>query len=140
MSIQSLNRTSERVAAAFEGRIDAFLNRFMKSTASILQPIEIEKRLIKAIDENTKVFFRQVMPPNKAVIHLSTEDFKDVSKYLSTLMKELAKTAEEYIAKNLQLKGHRVSISIIEDDELSPRRIRCEAEFVESEDLQKEGK
>lgn len=77
--------------ARFESFIERLMERtFTRATHSQLQPVEIAKRLVRAMEADQSVGVRGIIVPNVYEVYLSPEDY------------QLFKPAQRSIARNLE--------------------------------------
>lgn len=62
-----------------------------------LQPVFVEKALERAIAENTKVFRKGILPPNRLTVLMNDEDYGEFRKIEGIYMKQITENAERFI-------------------------------------------
>jgi hypothetical protein len=123
---------ANRVRSIVEWHLDNILDLFLRRS-SVLHPIEVEKAVCRAIDEGSRVFSRTIYAPNRVMVRMNPTDLRAYSKFMSTYLKELKRTATEHIENTFfQSKGDtEIMLDVIEDSDVHAGSVICEAEFVD---------
>lgn len=82
----------------FERHIEGF---FRKHFAASVQPVEIGKKLVRAMEENLQISVTKTYAPNQYIVWLNPDDLKRMQMLEVSLTSELA----QYIAKQAELQG-----------------------------------
>ena len=97
-----------------------------------LQPIFVEKAIEKAIAENTKVFKKGVLPPNKITVFMNDEDYLHFRKFEKLYTEQLTETANHFVKSEFaehSLRQIKMLIGIeIDSQNLVKGQIRVVAE------------
>lgn len=121
----------------FEKHIEGF---FRKHFASGIQPVEIGKKLIRAMEENLQISVTKTYAPNHYIVGLNPADLKRMELLEVPLTGELA----EYIAKRAEQQQISFAdvpkVEMREDPALAPGELKIEVGFTQAPAIQKECK
>jgi hypothetical protein len=114
--------------ARFESFIERVMERtFTRATRSHLQPVEIGKRLVRAMESDQSVGVEGVEVPNVYDVHLSEADFE----YFRPQRRSLTEKLEAHVARSARQRrfvlASRPRVYLAEDRSLDPGDIRVEA-------------
>jgi hypothetical protein len=115
------------VLSGFERRLERLVEgTFGRAFRSGLQPVEIGRRVVRALDAGTQVGLRGTVAPNRFVVHLATEDHATFTTFADSLGRELADAARDHAHD----RGHHflgpVQVELVTD----PARRRGDVEVV----------
>lgn len=100
---------------------------FTRATRSHLQPVEIGKRLVRAMESDQSVGVEGVEVPNVYDVHLSEADFE----YFRPQRRSLTEKLEAHVARSARQRrfvlASRPRVYLAEDRSLDPGDIRVEA-------------
>jgi len=124
---------ANRLRSVVEWHLDNIMDFFL-SRSSVLHPIEVEKTVCRAIDEGVRVFSRNVYAPNRVVVRMNPADLRAYSKFMTTYLKELRRTASEHVENNFyQSRGNTdIKLDVVEDNDVQVGSVICDAEFVDN--------
>lgn len=119
----------------FEKHIEGF---FRKYFAAGIQPVEVGKKLIRAMEENIQISVTKTYAPNHYTVSLNPEDLKRMQSLEISLNDELA----QYITRraeqqNISIVGAPL-VEMREDAALSPGEMRVGIAFVQETDPQRQ--
>ena len=105
------------VLSGFERRLERLVEgTFSRAFRSGLQPVEVGRRVVRALDANTQVGLRGTVAPNHFVVHLSTDDAERFATFADSLTRELADAARDHAHE----RGHHflgpVRVVLVTDD------------------------
>jgi hypothetical protein len=114
--------------ARFESFIERVMERtFTRATRSHLQPVEIGKRLVRAMERDQSVGVDGVEVPNVYDVHLSPVDFE----YFRPQRRSLTEKLEAHVARSARQRqfvlASRPRVYLAEDRSLDPGDIRVDA-------------
>lgn len=119
-----LERIEQRLGSCIEGI-------FRKRVARRIEPVEVGRALLSAVDRHKRVSMACVYAPNKFTITLSDGDLAELSCIARTLETELKGVLHEKAEKDqLRFVGD-ISLTFQADPELSRGQLRVRAEFCE---------
>lgn len=85
------------VVSKFEGAMEGIVEgSFARLFRSKLQPVEIEKRLERAMEENREIALGKAFVPNRYEVYLNPEDFASFAPYKSSLEQEMSAYVVRY--------------------------------------------
>lgn len=88
----------------FEQRLERLVEgAFTKAFRSGLEPVEIGRRIVRAMDENREVGVRGVLVPNAFTVWVSPDDQEHLSGHAQALIREY----EEYAREHARDEGYR---------------------------------
>jgi hypothetical protein len=115
-----------------EGLFEGFFARALPGGG--VQPVELGKRMIRAMEEGRTVSVANVYVPNEFTFHLAPKDLERLRPMERALAGELAQVARRAAASE----GWRLlgppAIRLVEDPSLAPGVFRVEAHVVEGAD------
>jgi hypothetical protein len=118
-------------------RVEALVSRVIEGWSARLfgaklQPVQIAKRLIRAMEAHQTISLSKTFVPNSYVVSLSPTDFSQFEQYRRSLERDLAETllgaARE---RNYTLLAYP-SVEIERDDDLPPGDIRVSSALVDA--------
>jgi hypothetical protein len=124
----------------FERRLETIVEGFFARAlpGGGVQPVELGKRMVRAMDENKTVSVANVYVPNEFTFFLNAKDVTPLRPVENALGKELAAVARRAAASE----GWRLlgppSIRLVEDSTAAPGTFRIEATVVEGVDEEAE--
>jgi len=120
-----------RIEKWLEGNIE----RFFGPRESV-QPIEIARRMVRAMEEQQRISVQRTYVPNVFDIHVCKEDYAELESLLGTLTQDLA----NHVRAAAQRQGYAFSgpieVRFAVEESLKRGETRIEALFVESEEEQ----
>jgi FHA domain-containing protein len=119
----------------FERRLGGLVEGlFSKTFRSGVQPVELAKRILRAMDDGKTVGVSEVWAPNRFTFHLSAEDaerFKDIEAALVAELKQVVR--DNAGERGWGLPGPP-EVILEADEGLRRGDLRCEAALVQGED------
>ncbi|HUQ42284.1 MAG TPA: DUF3662 and FHA domain-containing protein [Candidatus Limnocylindrales bacterium] len=118
-------------------RVEAFVSRVIEGWSARLfgaklQPVQLAKRLIRAMESNQTISLSKTFVPNSYVVSLGPTDFAQFEQYRRSLERDLAETllgaARE---RSFTLLGYP-SVEIERDDDMPPGDIRVSCAMVDA--------
>ena len=118
-------------------RVEAFVSRVIEGWSARLfgaklQPVQIAKRLIRAMEAHQTISLSKTFVPNSYVVSLGPKDFAEFEQYRRSLERDLAETllgaARE---RNFTLLAYP-TVEIERDDDLAPGDIRVSCALVDA--------
>jgi hypothetical protein len=118
-------------------RVEAFVSRLIEGWSARLfgaklQPVQIAKRLIRAMEAHQTISLSKTFVPNSYVVSLGPTDFAQFEQYRRSLERDLAETllgaARE---RSFTLLGYP-SVEIERDDDMPPGDIRVSSAMVDA--------
>lgn len=118
-------------------RVEAFVSRLIEGWSARLfgaklQPVQIAKRLIRAMEAHQTISLSKTFVPNSYVVSLGPTDFAQFEQYRRSLERDLAETllgaARE---RNFTLLAYP-TVEIERDDDLPPGDIRVSCAMVDT--------
>jgi Protein of unknown function (DUF3662)/FHA domain len=118
-------------------RVEAFVSRVIEGWSARLfgaklQPVQIAKRLIRAMEAHQTISLSKTFVPNSYVVSLAPTDYAQFEQYRRSLERDLAETllgaARE---RNYTLLAYP-SVEIERDDDLPPGDIRVSSALVDA--------
>jgi hypothetical protein len=118
-------------------RVEAFVSRVIEGWSARLfgaklQPVQIAKRLIRAMEAHQTISLSKTFVPNSYVVSLGPTDFAQFEQYRRSLERDLAETllgaARE---RSYTLLGYP-SVELERDDDLAPGDIRVSCAMVDA--------
>jgi len=118
--------------SGLEGNLEKYIEGFFKDKfGGIIQPVEIAKKLGRAMRDQRRVSVSKVYVPNEFTVYLSPADWEAVSGFSALLARELGDYVEKKAGeKRFTLTGAAM-VSLARDEKLAPGKIRVEAGFGE---------
>lgn len=107
-----------------EGAIEGSL---AQATAGRLHPVEIAKKVARALDAGQTVAAGKILVPNAYTVLLSSQDFASVSTFRQSLERELLAYVRSLAAERQATFVASPRLSVEEDAALRPRRTRVVA-------------
>ena len=126
-----LTRVERAIEGVFEG---LFSHRFRGR----VQPLEVARRLTRAMEDQKMVSVSQVFVPNEFVVSLHPEDLQSVAPFESAIMPELTRHVEQTASEQGYGLLGRVAICFKEDPSVAPGDIRVTGQFVRREEQGKQ--
>jgi hypothetical protein len=119
----------------FEERLERLVEGTLaKPFRSNLQPVEIGRRLTRAMDLHRRVGVRGLIAPNAFAVTLAAADVERFSNFIDALSRELSDAAREHAKNEGYLFVGPVEVEIFEGSTLKPGRFTVEAEVREDAD------
>ena len=119
----------ERVESFFSRVVEGWSARLFRAK---LQPVQIAKRLIRAMEAHQTISLSKTFVPNSYVVSLAQSDYAQFEQYRRSLEQELAETllgaARE---RSFTLLGYP-SVEVERDDDLAPGDIRVSCALVDA--------
>lgn len=85
------------VLSGFERRLERLVEgTFSRAFRSGLQPVEVGRRVVRALDVGTQVGVRGTVAPNHFVVHLALDDAERFATFSDSLVRELADAARDH--------------------------------------------
>ena len=118
-------------------RVEAFVSRVIEGWSARLfgaklQPVQIAKRLIRAMESHQTISLSKTFVPNSYVVSLGPSDFAQFEQYRKSLERDLAETllgaARE---RNFTLLAYP-SVELERDDDMPPGDIRVSCAMVDA--------
>lgn len=118
-------------------RVEAFVSRLIEGWSARLfgaklQPVQIAKRLIRAMEGHQTISLSKTFVPNSYVVSLGPVDFAQFEQYRRSLERDLAETllgaARE---RNFTLLAYP-SVEVERDDDLAPGDVRVSCALVDA--------
>lgn len=111
---------------------------FTRATRSNLQPVEIGKRLVRAMESEQSVGIEGVLVPNVYEVYLSSFDFE----HFKPMRRSLADKLEAHLARIARQRRFqmvsRPQVKLSRDDTLDRGDVRIEAHLQDVDDAQEE--
>ncbi|HET6384010.1 MAG TPA: DUF3662 and FHA domain-containing protein [Armatimonadota bacterium] len=127
MSVDLLTRLERALEHIFE-------SLFSHGFKGRVQPVEIARRLTRAMEDHKMVSVSQVFVPNEFTVALHPEDYRTLSPFEAAIMPDLVRHVEESAAEaNYGLLGKPV-IRLKEDPTVERGGTRIDAGFLRKED------
>ncbi len=118
-----LERWERRLEALVEGLVH-------RAGSGRVQPLEIARQLVRAMDRHQTVSVMRVYVPNAFAVRLSPSAFEELSRIAPALEEELA----GYLRQHAEERGYTlvgpVTVCLLPDETVSLREIRVEARAV----------
>lgn len=112
----------------FEKHIEGF---FRKRFATGIQPVEVGKKLVRAMEENVQISVTKTYAPNHYIVFLNPEDLKRMQSLAVSLSDELA----QYITKRAEQQNITIAgvptVEMREDTALPPGEMRTGIGFIQ---------
>jgi hypothetical protein len=124
--VSLLERIEHRLSSWIEG---AFRRRIPRR----VEPLEVGRTLLSAVDRHKRVSMACVYAPNKFTIILSQGDLEDMSSLARTLEGELKGVLQEKAEKDQLRFIGPLSVAFAADPELTSGQLQVRAEFCEGQ-------
>jgi hypothetical protein len=117
----------------FERRLERLVEgTFSKAFKSGLEPVEVGRRLTRALDADRQMGVDGVpVAPNNIGVYLSPDDFERFHSFADALARELAEVAREHARAEGYAFVGPVTVTLVADDELGPGECDIAAEIHE---------
>ncbi len=118
-------------------RVEAFVSRMIEGWSARLfgaklQPVQIAKRVIRAMEAHQTISLSKTFVPNSYVVSLSATDYGQVEQYKRSLERDLAEAVlSASRERNFTLLDFP-SVEIERDDDLAPGDIRVSCALVDA--------
>jgi hypothetical protein len=117
----------------FESRLERLVEgTFSKAFKSGLQPVELGRKVVRAIDDGRTIGVRGTVAPNHLEVALSKADADRFAGFGDALARELADVAREHAREEGYHFMGPVSVSLLVDNETKPGRFGIESSMRES--------
>jgi hypothetical protein len=118
-------------------RVEAFVSRIIEGwTARLfgakLQPVQIAKRLIRAMEAHQTISLSKTFVPNSYVVSLAPTDFAQFEQYRRSLERDLAETLLGAARERSYTLLAYPSVEIERDDDIPPGDIRVSCALVDA--------
>ncbi|MFZ4583865.1 MAG: FhaA domain-containing protein [Acidimicrobiia bacterium] len=115
----------------FERRLEQLVEgTFAKAFRSGLQPVEVGRKVVRAIDDGRTMGLRGTMAPNDITVHLGPADFARFEGFGDALVVELGDAVRQHARDEGYRFAGPVAVRLAEDDHLGPGRTRVDAVVV----------
>jgi FHA domain-containing protein len=119
----------------FERRLGGLVEGlFSKTFRSGVQPVELAKRILRAMDDGKTVGVSEVWAPNRFIFHLSPEDAERFSNIEGALVAELNQVVRDNAGERGWGLPGPPEVALEADESLRRGDLHCEAALVEGED------
>ncbi len=118
-------------------RVEAFVSRMIEGWSARLfgaklQPVQIAKRLIRAMEGHQTISLSKTFVPNSYVVSLSPTDFTQFEQYRRSLERDLAETLLGAARERSYTLLAYPSVEIERDDDMPPGDIRVSCALVDA--------
>ncbi len=118
-------------------RVEAFVSRVIEGWSARLfgaklQPVQIAKRLIRAMEANQTISLSKTFVPNSYVVSLGPTDFAQFEQYRKSLERDLAETVLGAARERSFTLLAYPTVEIEKDDELPPGDVRVSCAMVDA--------
>ena len=118
-------------------RVEAFVSRFIEGWSARLfgaklQPVQIAKRLIRAMEAHQTISLSKTFVPNSYVVSLGPSDFAQFEQYRRSLERDLAETLLGAARERSFTLLAYPSVEIEREDEMAPGDIRVSCAMVDA--------
>jgi hypothetical protein len=118
-------------------RVEAFVSRVIEGWSARLfgaklQPVQIAKRLIRAMEAHQTISLSKTFVPNSYVVSLGRTDFAEFEQYRRSLERDLAETLLGAARERSYTLLAYPSVEIESDDDLAPGDIRVSCALVDA--------
>ncbi len=118
-------------------RVEAFVSRVIEGWSARLfgaklQPVQIAKRLIRAMEAHQTISLSKTFVPNSYVVSLGPKDFAEFEQYRRSLERDLAETLLGAARERSYTLLAYPSVEIESDDDLAPGDIRVSCALVDA--------
>ena len=118
-------------------RVEAFVSRMIEGWSARLfgaklQPVQIAKRLIRAMEGHQTISLSKTFVPNSYVVSLSPTDFTQFEQYRRSLERDLAETLLGAARERSYTLLAYPTVEIERDDDLPPGDIRVSCALVDA--------
>lgn len=118
-------------------RVEAFVSRVIEGWSARLfgaklQPVQIAKRLIRAMEANQTISLSKTFVPNSYVVSLGATDFAQFEQYRKSLERDLAETVLGAARERSFTLLAYPTVEIEKDDELPPGDVRVSCAMVDA--------
>jgi hypothetical protein len=118
-------------------RVEAFVSRVIEGWSARmfgakLQPVQIAKRLIRAMEANQTISLSKTFVPNSYVVSLGPIDFAQFDQYRKSLERDLAETLLGAARDRSFTLLAYPSVEIERDDDMAPGDIRVSCAMVDA--------
>lgn len=100
---------------------------FAKAFRSGLQPVEIGRKVVRAVDDGRTIGLRGTVVPNDVTVHLSAADLGRFADFSDSLVAELADAVRQHAREEGYRFAGPVVVTLAEDGRLGPGRLRVQA-------------
>ncbi len=132
MSIIAVNKLRTLGETYLDKTLDFIFKR-----PTILSPIDVEKEICKAIDENCKIFSRRVIAPSRLLLRMQPDTWEQYTGLKKKCLEEWNETAQEHVKKAfLQTVNNKpIEVHVLEDDGVPVGKVVSQAVFIEDGQL-----
>ena len=118
-------------------RVEAFVSRVIEGwsarhVGAKLQPVQIAKRLIRAMEANQTISLSKTFVPNSYVVSLGTTDFAQFEQYRKSLERDLAETVLGAARERSFTLLAYPTVEIEKDDDIPPGDVRVSCAMVDA--------
>ncbi len=118
-------------------RVEAFVSRIIEGWSARLfgaklQPVQIAKRLIRAMESHQTISLSKTFVPNSYVVSLGPADFAQFEQYRRSLERDLAETLLGAARERSYTLLAYPSVEIERDDDMPPGDIRVSSALVDA--------
>lgn len=118
-------------------RVEAFVSRIIEGWSARLfgaklQPVQIAKRLIRAMEAHQTISLSKTFVPNSYVVSLGPTDFGQFEQYRRSLERDLAETLLGAARERSYTLLAYPSVEIERDDDLAPGDVRVSCALVDA--------
>jgi len=118
-------------------RVEAFVSRVIEGWSARLfgaklQPVQIAKRLIRAMESNQTISLSKTFVPNSYVVSLGPSDFAQFEQYRKSLERDLAETLLGAARERSFTLLAYPSVELERDDDMPPGDIRVSCAMVDA--------
>ena len=106
---------------------------FSKTFESRVQPVEIAKKLGRAMDEGRTLGPQRTYAPNEYLVYMSTDDLREISSFREIMAKEIAEYLKERAKRERYTLVGPVSIEFYPREDLIRGQIEVETKIVAKE-------
>jgi len=118
----------------FERRLEQLVEgTFAKAFRSGLQPVEVGRKVVRAVDDGRSIGMRGTVVPNDVTVHLGPTDFSRFAGFGDALVIELGDAVRQHARDEAYRFVGPVAVRLNEDPRLGPGRIRIDAVVVAAE-------
>jgi hypothetical protein len=116
----------ERFETMMESVVEQGFARLLRTR---MQPIEVAKRLSRAMEAGRAVAINRVLVPNRFVVTLSAEDFDHFAPIQALLQREIATYLQEYARERKYSLPAPAVVTLSRDEALRPSALRISAQM-----------
>jgi len=116
----------------FEKWLEAGMERLFGPRESV-QPVEIARRMVRAMEEQRRISVRHIYVPNVFAVHLSPDDMAGLESITHTLSEDLANHVRAAARRQSFAFIGPIEVSFIKDEAVKKGEVKIDARFLEGE-------